>query len=250
MTRALSRGAGAVPRLPLAEAQRRADGLGLGATVAIRVSTRARRLLLRMDAATRRFELVLPRGLPPETALRFLEAQRGWIAARLELLAGARAVRRGRGRAGARRAPPHTPRGRSGRAAGGDPRRRDPRARRPRTCRPPRARPSGPVRPAGTGAPRANPCGADRQDGNPDHGTRHEKPVGQLLCFRVAVVQLAADPGAGAGARLCRRARGGASGRDEPLAARFWKLVRTMVADPASQRAWLKRHRAELLSYG
>ena len=32
--------------------------------------------------------------------------------------------------------------------------------------------------------------------------------------------------------------------------ARFWKLVRTMVADPASQRAWLKRHRAELLSYG
>ena len=32
--------------------------------------------------------------------------------------------------------------------------------------------------------------------------------------------------------------------------ARFWKLVRTIVADPASPRAWLKRHRAELLSYG
>ncbi len=31
---------------------------------------------------------------------------------------------------------------------------------------------------------------------------------------------------------------------------RFWKLVRTMVVDPDSQRAWLKRHRAELLSYG
>ena len=31
---------------------------------------------------------------------------------------------------------------------------------------------------------------------------------------------------------------------------RFWRLVRTMVADPASPRAWLKRHRAELLSYG
>ena len=31
---------------------------------------------------------------------------------------------------------------------------------------------------------------------------------------------------------------------------RFWRLVRTMVADPAAQRAWLKRHRAELLSYG
>ena len=86
MTRALSRRAGAVPGLPLAEAQRRADGLGLGATVAIRVSKRARRLLLRMDAATRRFELVLPPGLPPETALQFLEAQRGWIAARLDSL--------------------------------------------------------------------------------------------------------------------------------------------------------------------
>ena len=32
--------------------------------------------------------------------------------------------------------------------------------------------------------------------------------------------------------------------------ARFWKLVRTLVPDPAAQRAWLKRHRAELLSYG
>src|SRR5215210_7222878 len=52
----------------------------------MRVSPRARRLLLRMDAATRRFDLVLPRGLPPETALRFLEAQRGWIAARLDAL--------------------------------------------------------------------------------------------------------------------------------------------------------------------
>ena len=31
---------------------------------------------------------------------------------------------------------------------------------------------------------------------------------------------------------------------------RFWKLVRTMVADPAAQRAWLKRHRPELMSYG
>src|SRR3954467_8969864 len=86
MTRALSRGAGAAPGLPLAEAQRRADGLGLAAKVAIRVSKRARRLLLRMDAATRRFELVLPPGLPTETALKFLEAQRGWIAARLDSL--------------------------------------------------------------------------------------------------------------------------------------------------------------------
>ena len=48
MTRVLLRRAGAAPGLPLAEAQRRVDGLGLGAEVAIRVSKRARRLLLRM----------------------------------------------------------------------------------------------------------------------------------------------------------------------------------------------------------
>ena len=219
MTRTLSRRAGAVPGLPLAEAQRRADGLGLGAPVAIRVSPRARRLLLRMDAATRRFELVLPPGLPPETALRFLEAQRGWIAARLDslparvpfaegavvpVLGVPHRIRReddpaappvaiGDGEIRVRGGPEHVAR-----------RVRDHLVR---------------SRPAGTGAPRANPCGADRQDGNPGHGARHEEPVGELLGFRVAVVQLAADPGAGAGARLCRRARGGASGRDEPLRA-------------------------------
>ena len=31
---------------------------------------------------------------------------------------------------------------------------------------------------------------------------------------------------------------------------RFWRLVRAMIADPSAQRAWLRRHRAELLSYG
>jgi len=31
---------------------------------------------------------------------------------------------------------------------------------------------------------------------------------------------------------------------------RFWKLVRSLTPDPATPRAWLKRHRTELLSYG
>ena len=66
MLRASSRRAGVVPGLSLAEAQRRAEGLGLGAPVAIRVNPRARRLLLRMDASTRRFDLVLPRGFRPK----------------------------------------------------------------------------------------------------------------------------------------------------------------------------------------
>src|SRR3954451_24965188 len=86
MARTSLRRACGVAALSLAEAQRRADRLDLGAPVAIRVSPRARRLLLRMDAAARRFDLVLPQGLPPETALNFLEAQRGWIAARLDAL--------------------------------------------------------------------------------------------------------------------------------------------------------------------
>jgi predicted metal-dependent hydrolase len=70
----------------LAEAQRRAEALGLGAPVAIRVNARARRVLLRVDASARRIDLVLPRGVAAEHGLKFLDAQRGWIAARLAAL--------------------------------------------------------------------------------------------------------------------------------------------------------------------
>jgi predicted metal-dependent hydrolase len=31
---------------------------------------------------------------------------------------------------------------------------------------------------------------------------------------------------------------------------RFWKLVRSLTPDTVTPRAWLKRHRSELLSYG
>jgi predicted metal-dependent hydrolase len=31
---------------------------------------------------------------------------------------------------------------------------------------------------------------------------------------------------------------------------RFWRLVRTLHPDPAAPRAWLKRHRSLLFSYG
>jgi predicted metal-dependent hydrolase len=54
--------------------------------VAIRVSPRARRIGLRINAAERKVELVLPRGIPASTGLRFLAAKRGWVAARLEAL--------------------------------------------------------------------------------------------------------------------------------------------------------------------
>jgi predicted metal-dependent hydrolase len=58
----------------------------IGAPVSIRVSQRARRVGLRIDSAERKVELVLPRGVPERTGLRFLAAKRGWIAARLAAL--------------------------------------------------------------------------------------------------------------------------------------------------------------------
>ena len=58
----------------------------IGAPVSIRISPRARRIGLRIDAAERKVELVLPRGIPASTGLRFLAAKRGWVATRLKAL--------------------------------------------------------------------------------------------------------------------------------------------------------------------
>ncbi len=69
-----------------AEAQRHAAALELGAPLSIRVNPRARRMLLRVNAAMREVELVLPRGVSAERGLKFLATQRGWVAARLEAL--------------------------------------------------------------------------------------------------------------------------------------------------------------------
>ncbi len=70
----------------LAEIGRHAVALDLGAPLAIRVSPRARRVGLRIDAAERRIELVVPQGVPAEFGLRFLREKRGWIASRLAAL--------------------------------------------------------------------------------------------------------------------------------------------------------------------
>jgi hypothetical protein len=75
-----------VSALSVEEVQRRASALDLGAPVSIRVNSRARRLLLRIDASSRQVELVLPHGVPAEHGLEFIAAQRGWIAARLDAL--------------------------------------------------------------------------------------------------------------------------------------------------------------------
>jgi predicted metal-dependent hydrolase len=68
------------------EILRRVAGLELGAPVSIRLNPRARRMLLKIDATARRIQLVIPGGVAPDQGLRFLEAQRGWIAARLDAL--------------------------------------------------------------------------------------------------------------------------------------------------------------------
>src|SRR5690349_25175940 len=82
----LPRRAAAQSAASAAEIERRATALDLGAPLAIRVSPRARRLLLRVDAVSRRVDLVLPRGVPAEHGLNSLATHRGWIAARLGAL--------------------------------------------------------------------------------------------------------------------------------------------------------------------
>lgn len=66
--------------------RRQLAALDLGAPLAIRVSPRARRIVLRIDAAERRVELVLPRGVAASQGLRFLASKRRWVAARLGAL--------------------------------------------------------------------------------------------------------------------------------------------------------------------
>jgi hypothetical protein len=70
----------------VAKLRDRASELNLGAPLAIRVNPRARRVSLRVDAATRTVELVLPHGAAAEQGVRFLASHRGWIAARLDAL--------------------------------------------------------------------------------------------------------------------------------------------------------------------
>jgi predicted metal-dependent hydrolase len=69
-----------------AKLDQRLATLGLAVPLAIRVSPRARRLSLRVDPAARAVELVLPRRASADVAFAFVAAHRGWIAARLAAL--------------------------------------------------------------------------------------------------------------------------------------------------------------------
>jgi predicted metal-dependent hydrolase len=231
------------------EAMRRAAALDLGAPVSIRVSARARRLLLRLDPAERSVALILPYGVSAEQGLRFLEAQRGWIAARLDALP--RPVPFVEGAVVPVFGVPH----RIGRES-------DPKA--PPVC---------------------IVAGEIRVRGAPEHVARRVRDH-LVRLVREDLTRRARCRAAQIGRPVARivvrdtKSRWGSCSSAGALSfswrlvfapeavvdyvvahevahlvemnhgPRFWKLVHTMVPDCASPRAWLKRHRSELLSYG
>ena len=191
--------------------RRQVAALDLGAPVSIRVSARARRIGLRIDAAERRVELVLPRGVTASQGLRFLVAKREWVATRfrtlhppLPFVEGAivpvfgipHRIRR-EFDAGA---PPVA-------IVDGE----NPSARRTRASGAPSPRPSccdgaQGVCPSGSSA-----CLSDREERGAGQRARYEEPMGELLGASQPFLQLAIDLCARVGRRLCRRTRGCAS---------------------------------------
>jgi len=240
---------GAVAAVSVAEVERRAIALDLGAPVSIRVNPRARRLVLRIDAAAHQIELVLPKGVAVEHGLKFLAAQRGWIAARLLALPapvpfveGAivpvfgvpHLIRREADPA----APPVAIRGGEIRVRG-DPahlaRRvrdhlvrlaREELTRRARLCA---ARIGRPLTRVGVRDTRSR-WGSCSAKGSLSFSWRlvlmPEAVMDYVVAHEVAhLVEMNHGP-------------------------RFWRLLATLVPDLAASRAWLNRNRTRLLSYG
>jgi hypothetical protein len=217
--------------------------------VSIRVSPRARRIALRIDAAERKVELVLPPGVPTSHGLRFLAAKQGWIAARLAALP--QPVRFVEGVIIPVLGIPYHIRREDDSAA-----------------------PAVAIR-----------DGEIRVRGDPAHLERrvrdHLVAVARAE-FADRARPLAARIGhklARVGVRDTKSRWGSCSGRGnlsfswrlifapEPVldyvvahevahlaemnhGPRFWRLVETLSPDSAAARAWLKRHRSRLLSYG
>jgi predicted metal-dependent hydrolase len=233
----------------VAEVERRAIALDLGAPWLIRVNPRARRVLLRVDAASRRIELVLPRGVAADHAIKFLAAHHGWIAARIEAMPVA--VMFAEGAIVPVLGVPH------------------------RICRE-----VDPVAP-----PVAIRDGEIRVRGEPAHISRRVKDHLVHLAreelthrARLCAARIGRKPSR-VGVRDTKSRWGSCSAKGalsfswrlvlmpEAVAdyvvahevahlaemnhgPRFWRLLETLVPDCALPRAWLKRHRARLFSYG
>jgi hypothetical protein len=217
--------------------------------VSIRVSPRARRIALRIDATEHKVELVLPPGVPPSHGLRFLAAKQGWIAARLAALP--QPIRFAEGVIVPVLGIPHRIR-----------REDDP-----------------------TAPPVAIHDGEIRVRGDPEHIERRVRDH-LVAMARVELADRARPLAARIGRKLARvgvrdtKSRwGSCSGRGnlsfswrlifapEPVldyvvahevahlaemnhSPRFWRLVESLSPGTAAARAWLKRHRSRLLSYG
>jgi predicted metal-dependent hydrolase len=219
------------------------------ARVSIRVSPRARRIALRINAAERKVELVLPPGVPQSHGLRFLATKQEWIAARLAALP--QPARFAEGVIVPVLGIPHRIR-----------REHDP------------AAPAVAIR-----------DGEIRVRGDPAHLERRVRDHLVAMAraeFADRARPLAARIGrklARVGVRDTKSRWGSCSGRGnlsfswrlifapEPVldyvvahevahlaemnhGPRFWRLVESLSPDSAPARAWLKRHRSRLFSYG
>ena len=233
----------------LEDVQRRAQALDIGVPVAIRVSPRARRLLLRIDAADRSVELVIPQGVSAEQGLRFLDAHRGWIAARLAALP--QSVPFSEGAIVPVMGVPHRIRRQTNPAA------------------PPVEIGDGEIRVRGDPAhlPRrvrdhlAHLAGRELASRARGHAARIGKTVHRVT-VRDPKSRWGSCSGEGNLSFSWRLIFAPEAVIDYVVAhevahlaemnhgPRFWKLVRGLTPDTATPRAWLKRHRSELLSYG
>lgn len=233
----------------LADIRRQIAALELGAALSIRVSPRAKRIALRINAAEREVELVLPPGVSASRGLRFVASKRAWIAARLAALP--QPVPFAEGSIIPVLGMPH------------------------RIC-------------CETGAATPSVAISDgeiRVRGDPAHMARrvrdHLVATARAELTRQAR-QLAARIGREVGRINIRDTRsrwGSCSGQrnlsfswrlilaPEPVihyvvahevahlaemnhGPRFWRLLETLSPDNAAARAWLKRHRTRLFSYG
>jgi predicted metal-dependent hydrolase len=233
----------------LDEARRRAAAFDLGAPVAIRISARARRISLRVLAAGRGIELVLPRGVGAAAGLKFLDGNRGWVAARIA--AQPEATPFVEGAVVPVRGVPH------------------------RICREGDA----------AAPPVAIRDGEIRVKGDPAHVARRVRDHLMSLA-RSELSSRARDCAARIGRKIGRvgvrdpKSRWGSCSSKGDLSfswrlvlapdsvidyvvahevahliemnhsPRFWRLVETLAPDTEGPRAWLRRHRLGLLAYG
>jgi predicted metal-dependent hydrolase len=228
---------------------------GVGAPVTIRISRRARRIALRVMTAERGVELVLPRGVPKKLGLNFLAAKRDWIAARLDALP--RPVPFAEGAIIPVLGVPHRI------CRVGVPARgwaRDPAAV---------AIGGGEIRVRGEGAEIARAVRAYLMAlARSEFARRAQSCAARIGCraARIGVRDTRSRWGscsAGGNLSFCwRLVLAPESVLDYVVAhevahlvemnhgPRFWRLVHDLCPDSAAARAWLKRHRTELLSYG